>query len=149
MKHYSGRFNPQNPKKYRGNPANIWYRSSWELKFMMKIDVNPDVLEWQSEELIIPYRSPVDNRIHRYFPDFLVKVRAKDGATKILLIEIKPKSQTEPPKPKKGKRKATMIREIQTYAVNQAKFRAADAYCQDKKWTFKVLTERELGITNK
>ena len=55
---YSGYFKPKNPTKYRGNPTNIVYRSLWERKFMVFCDNNPSILQWGSEEIIIPYRAP-------------------------------------------------------------------------------------------
>ena len=94
---YSGRFIPKNPKKYVGDYKNIIYRSTWEAKVMSWLDKNDDIISWASEELIVPYRSPVDNRMHRYFPDFMVKVRTKDGTTKTMMIEVKPKKQTVQP----------------------------------------------------
>ena len=92
---YSGRFIPKNPQKYVGDPKNIIYRSSWECKVMSWLDKNNDILSWASEELIVPYVSPVDGKWHRYFPDFLVKVRTKDGKTKTMMLEVKPKKQTK------------------------------------------------------
>jgi hypothetical protein len=96
---YSGKFTPKNPQKYIGDYNNIVYRSSWECKVMDWLDRNDDVISWASEELIIPYISPHDNRYHRYFPDFLVKVKTRNGQHKTMLIEIKPKKQTIPPEP--------------------------------------------------
>lgn len=111
---------------------------------------NYDVCEeWGSEELIIPYRSEVDGKIHRYFPDFVAKMRQPDGTKKILLLEVKPHSQTLVPVIKKSKRKKTMMNEIATYSVNQSKWAAARAFCEDRGWEFKVLTEYDLGILNK
>ena len=72
MKTYKGYFKPKNPKKYKGDPTNIIYRSSWECKLMIRLDEDPNVISWGSEEIIIPYRSPIDNKIHRYFVDFIV-----------------------------------------------------------------------------
>ena len=95
---YSGKFKPINYKKYKGDPTNIIYRSLWEKKFMLYCDKNENILEWGSEEIIIPYRSPVDNRIHRYFPDFYVKARTKTGKLAKSIIEIKPYAQTQQPK---------------------------------------------------
>lgn len=142
---YSGKFTPKNPQKYIGDHTNIIYRSSWECKVMDWLDRNDDVLSWASEELIIPYKSPVDNRFHRYFPDFLVKVRTKTGQTKTLLIEIKPHKQTEEPqKPKRVTKR--YITEVMTYGVNQAKWKAANEYCLDRGWEFKVMTEHHLGL---
>ncbi len=102
---YSGVFKPQNPKKYRGDFRNIIYRSLWERKFMVFCDSNPNILQWGSEEVVIPYRSPVDGRIHRYFVDFNIKIRTKSGEIKKYLIEIKPKKQTVPPPESKKKTK--------------------------------------------
>jgi hypothetical protein len=87
---YKGFFKPSNPAKYRGDPSNIVYRSSWELKFMKYLDAHKDVLEWSSEEFAIPYRSPLDNQIHRYFPDFKLKKRNPEGVIETLVVEIKP-----------------------------------------------------------
>lgn len=141
MATYKGFFKPKNPGKYKGNPTNIVYRSGWELKFMIYLDNHPEVISWSSEEIIVPYRSPVDNRVHRYFPDFLVK--KKDGKT--LLVEIKPRAQTKPPEIQ-NKKSRRYITEVMTWGVNQAKWKAAEEYCADRKWQFLVLTENELGI---
>ena len=142
---YSGRFTPKNPQKYVGNHRNIIYRSSWEAKVMTWLDKSPDIISWASEELIIPYISPVDGKAHRYFPDFLVKVRNKQGSLNTLLIEVKPKRQaTEPVK--KSRITKQYIREVVTYSVNQAKWKAANEYCLDRGWEFKILTEQDLGL---
>jgi hypothetical protein len=145
MKTLKGKFKPKNPSKYKGDPSNIIYRSSWELKFMIYLDDHPDVLQWASEELVIPYRSPVDGKVHRYFPDFTVRKKTLEGITETLLIEIKPFAQTKEPVKKKTINKA-YINEVMTWGVNQAKWKAADEYCKDRKWRFLVMTEKELGI---
>jgi hypothetical protein len=142
---YSGLFKPKNPQKYIGDYTNIVYRSSWECKVMTWLDNNHDIISWASEELIIPYKSPVDNRWHRYFPDFVVKVRTKDGKLKTMILEIKPKKQTLPPEPRKRVTKQ-YINEVATYGVNQSKWKAATEYCADRGWEFRVLTEEHLGI---
>jgi len=142
---YSGRFTPKNPKKYMGDPNNIIYRSSWECKMMSWLDLNDDILCWASEELIIPYKSPVDGRFHRYFPDFLVKVKTRDGTVKTMLIEVKPKKQTQQPEVKKRVTKQ-FIEEVKTWGVNQAKWKAATEYCLDRGWEFKLITEDHLGL---
>lgn len=142
---YSGRFLPKNPQKYRGNPANIIYRSTWECRVMNWLDQNESILEWGSEEIVIPYRSPVDNKIHRYFPDFYVKVKQKDDTIKVMILEIKPEKQTRPPQ--KGKKVTKKyITEVVTWGVNEAKWKAATEFCLDRGWQFKVLTEKDLGI---
>jgi len=142
---YKGVFKPKNPSKYLGNSSNIIYRSLWELKLMMYLDNHKDVLNWASEEIAVPYRSPVDRRIHRYFVDFYVK-RNIQGKIKESLIEIKPKRQTQPPKTSKSKPTPRLINEIKTWSVNQAKWKAAEEFCKDKGWNFLIMTEDELNI---
>jgi hypothetical protein len=143
---YKGKYKPRCPKKYKGNPTNIIYRSSWELKFMRYCDSNQNILEWGSEEFCLPYKSPLDNRIHRYFPDFYIKVRESTGIIKKMIIEVKPKRQCmEPKKPKRKTR--GYIYEVREYVKNQAKWKAAEEYCIDRGFEFKILTEDELGIT--
>ena len=112
---------------------------------MVYCDTNENILEWGSEELALPYRSPIDNRIHRYFPDFYIKVKESNGSIKKYLIEIKPKKQTVEPIPQKRKTKG-YIYEVYEYAKNQAKWKAAEEFCKDRQWQFKVLTEDDLGI---
>ncbi len=145
MKTYQGKFKPKNPSKYKGDPTNIIYRSSWEAKFMKYLDEHPDVLLWASEELVVPYRSPVDGKLHRYFPDFLVRKKNAQGIVETLMVEIKPASQTIEPTKKKTINKQ-YINEVMTWGVNQAKWKAAKEYCDDRKWRFLVLTEKELNI---
>lgn len=140
---YKGKYQPKNTKKYVGNPSNIIYRSLWERKFMIYCDTNENILEWGSEELVIPYRSPVDGKIHRYFPDFYIKVKEPDGNIKKYLIEIKPHKQTMPPKKPQRQTKG-YIYEAYEYAKNQSKWEAAKEYCKDRQWEFKVITEKQL-----
>ena len=141
---YRGRYIPSKPKKYKGDSSNIIYRSLWERKFMVYCDRNDSILEWGSEEIIIPYRSPLDGRIHRYFPDFYVKVKQKDGSVKKMLIEVKPKAQCISPKQPKRKT-PRFVQEVRTWGVNKAKWEAAIEYCNDRKMEFKILTEDHLG----
>lgn len=141
---YHGKFAPKHPEKYKGNPSNIVYRSSWEQRVMRHLDLHPQVEWWASEELHIKYHSPVDNRIHRYFPDFIVKVRKADGSTATYILEVKPSCQTILRTPKRNTRK--FLNEVKTYAINQAKWKAADEFCQDHGWVFKIITENELGL---
>jgi len=142
---YKGKYKPSFPEKYRGNITSVIYRSLWELKFMKYCDLNENILEWQSEEKAIPYRSPIDGKIHRYFPDFLIKVKEPDGSIKKYMIEIKPQKQTTPPpKPKRQTKK--YLYEAYEYAKNQSKWEAAREWCADRGYEFKVLTENELGI---
>lgn len=143
---YKGKYRVLNPQKYRGDFKEVIYRSSWELKFMKWCDTNRSVIEWGSETMIIPYKSPVDNKIHRYFVDFYIKVRNQDGIITKYLIEIKPERFTRPPEvPKRQTKK--FIEEVFQYGVNQAKWKSANQYCQDRGMKFMVLTEKDLGIT--
>ena len=142
---YKGKYYPSFPRKYKGDPTNIVYRSLWERKFMVYCDKNQNILEWASEEIAIPYRSPIDNRVHRYFPDFYMKVKETNGRIKNYVIEVKPAKQTKPPKKPKRQTKG-YIREAFEYARNQAKWKAAREYCADRMWEFKVITEKELDL---
>jgi hypothetical protein len=140
---YKGKYQPSFPKKYKGDPTNIVYRSLWERTFMKYCDTNENILEWFSEEIAVPYRSPIDNKIHRYFPDFYIKVKESNGSIKKYIIEIKPKKQTVEPIPQKRKTKG-YIYEVYEYAKNQAKWKAAEEWCADRGYEFKVLTEDDL-----
>ena len=139
------RYKPSNPQKYNGNPNNIICRSSWERKFCQWADKKESVISWASEEINIPYVSPKDNRVHKYYPDFLIKVKESSNRIKTYVVEVKPKKQTLPPKKRKRIPKS-YIYECQTYAVNQAKWRAASEFCKDNRIEFKIITEDELGI---
>jgi hypothetical protein len=118
---------------------------------MVYLDNNPSVLKWGSEEIIIPYVSPVDNRVHRYFPDFYMKYRNSKGMIVEELIEVKPFSQCSPPNPKKkltktGRTSKRYLKEVQTYMVNEAKWTQAMSYCKDRKWKWRILTEKDINI---
>jgi len=143
---YKGKYRINNPRKYKGLINDVIYRSSWELKFMKWCDNNPSVLEWGSETMIIPYRSPIDNKLHRYFVDFYIKVKDKDGQTTKYLIEIKPERFTQPP-PIPQRKTKNFIEEVFQYGTNQAKWKAANSYCEDRGWKFIILTEKDLGIS--
>ena len=142
---YKGKFRPKNNKKYMGDYREVIYRSSWELKFMQYCDTNKSIVKWSSEEIVIPYRSPVDNRVHRYFPDFYVKYRDVKGNYQEKVIEIKPAKQVKEPKVQKRRTKR-YVSEVFTYATNKAKWEAAEDFCKDRRWQFQILTEKELGV---
>ena len=142
---YQGKFIPKNPSKYKGDISNIIYRSGYELKFMNWCDLNSDVLEWGSEEVVIPYRSPLDNRVHRYFVDFLVKVKQTDNTYKMILVEVKPYRFTQEPKIPKRRTKR-FINEVKQWGVNLAKWESATEFCIDRGWEFKLITEKELRL---
>jgi len=142
-KYKQGVFKPTKPEKYRGDVKNIIYRSGWEKRVMDWLDTDDRVLQWSSEEVVVPYVSPLDNRRHRYFVDFLAELLQPDGTKKTWLLEVKPKAQTiEPQKPKR--RTKRFIQEVVTYGINQAKWAAATEFAADKGWEFKLITEAEL-----
>ena len=138
------KFIPIFPEKYTGDPTNIIMRSSWETRFASWCDKNPSVLKWSSEETIIPYKCPTDNRIHRYFVDF--KITVTTGRT--YLVEVKPKTQTQPPI-YPGKRTQRYLQESLAFIKNQAKWEAASEFAKDRGWEFKIITEHELGLAPK
>ena len=140
---YSGRFKPKNYKKYKGDPTKVFYRSLWERRFMVYCDNNPNILEWGSEEIIIPYKSPLDKKVHRYFPDFFVKYKNSSGKIIREIIEVKPKRHLSQPKEPKRKTKR-YLGEVNTYIINPAKFKAAEEFCKDRKLGFRILTEEHL-----
>ena len=131
---YSGKYRPINPKKYRGNPTRVIYRSLWERKFMVFCDNNPSIMEWGSE-----------GKVRRYFPDFYIKVREKSGQIAKYVIEVKPKKQTKPPYDK-DKRTAAYRRAALTFAKNRAKWDAAQDFCEDRQMKFLILTEDHLAV---
>lgn len=146
IKYHQGKYRPKNPKKYLGDITEVVYRSSWELKFFIWCDKTDSVLGWASEELAIPYISPVDRKIHRYFPDVKIIVKDKNDILTTHLIEIKPKSQTKPPK-RPAKQTKKYVLEVFQYGVNEAKWKAAGEFCLDRGWKFVILTEDDLGIS--
>lgn len=143
---YSGKYTVKNPKKYNGNHNEVYFRSLWELTYMKWCDGNDDVLRWGSEEVVIPYVSPLDGKGHRYFPDFYVKTKNNDE----FIIEVKPKNQCGPPKglsesqKKNKKSRKRHIRNMITWAINEAKWTAATKFCKKRKWKFMILTEDTL-----
>ena len=135
------KFSPVFPEKYVGDPTNIIMRSSWETQFANWCDKNPSIIKWSSEETIVPYRCPTDNKIHRYFVDF--KITTVNSKT--YLVEVKPKQQTMPPV-YPGKQTQKYLTESVTFIKNQAKWKAATEFAKDRGWEFKIITEYELGL---
>jgi len=119
-KTYKGKYLPKNPKKYNGNPSGIIYRSMWERKFMLYCDRTDAILKWSSEEVIIPYVSPLDGRVHRYFPDFYIKMIDRNGRVREKIIEVKPHAQCSKPKVPKRKTKS-YVNAVKTWTINEAK----------------------------
>lgn len=142
-KFIQGVFLPINPNKYIGNEKPV-YRSGYELRFFRWCDNNPNVLEWASEAVIIPYTSPVDGKVHRYYTDGVIALKESTGIIKYI-IEVKPLKQVLPPVAGR-RRKSTMLYENTQYAVNTAKWDAAKKWCDSRGYKFQILTEKELGI---
>lgn len=144
---HKGIFRPKFPEKYRGDVNNIVFRSLWERSCMKYFDRNPHVLKWSSEEVVIPYISPIDNKTHRYFVDFFIKIINSKDEIEEIIIEVKPFKQTLPPKENKKthwKSKQKFLKEQKTFLVNQAKWQTAEIYAQKKGWKFMILTEKEI-----
>jgi|TARA_R110000803_G_scaffold183994_2_gene246298 hypothetical protein len=147
---YKGRFRPKHPDKYKGDSTKIIYRSLWELKVFKYMDDHSDVIWWQSEEVVVPYRSPIDSRIHRYFPDVVVHKRDGQGNPQTIMIEIKPAAQCRPPDPKNKNKTKTgrvsrrYLNEVKTWGVNEAKWKAAKNFCADRGWHFTIMTEHHI-----
>jgi hypothetical protein len=138
-----GVFRAQNIKKYKGKFP-IIYRSSLELKVMRWFDNNPNIVTWGSESVIIPYISPLDGRMHRYFVDFVAELKQKDNSIKKLILEIKPYKQTIKPEPSNRKKAKTIIYENTEWIRNQAKWQAAEAWSKSKGYQFLILTEKDI-----
>jgi hypothetical protein len=138
--YHKRKYIPVFPEKYIGDASNIIMRSSWETRFAIWCDKNPQIIKWSSEETIVPYVSPVDGKPHRYFVDFKIQT----ANNKTFLVEIKPSKQTIPPE---GKRKTKRyLEESTTYLVNQAKWEYAKRFAKARNWEFIVITEHELGL---
>jgi len=140
-KYHQGIFTPKNPEKYIGNVNKIFYRSSWERSVFYRMDQDPGIIKWASEEFGVPYLSPVDYRTHIYYPDlYLENIHGEK-----FVLEIKPDIQTRPPA-KRSRNTKRYITEVKTFAINTSKWNAAEKFCKERGWQFKVVTEKELGI---
>lgn len=139
---YKSKYKPKNPHKYVGNPDNIICRSLWERTFCKYLDENMNVIRWSSEELQIPYISPMDNRPHMYYPDFLFEVK-KNSSVETLVVEIKPDKQTKEPV-RGNKSSKTFLTESLQYQINKSKWDSAKQFCSKQGWKFMVLTENNI-----
>ena len=142
---YKGKYIPINRKKYVGNSSQVIYRSLWERKLMVYCDRNEKVIEWGSEEVIVPYRSPREGKMHRYFPDFYMKVKQTNGTYKKFIIEVKPKAQCKEPIKSPKRKTKRWYNEVKTWGINQAKWKSAIDYCENRGMEFKILTEDHLN----
>ncbi len=149
MKYYQGYYKPKSPQKYKGDPTNVIYRSGLEFRLMKFLDENDNIIKWASEEFFIPYRSPIDGKVHRYFPDFWVRKRGIKGIIEEVLIEVKPSSQCRPPNVNKkltpkGRISKRYLTEVKNWGINSSKWEAAEQFCKKKGWRFIIMTEKDL-----
>lgn len=135
-----GAYTPRNPHKYVGDITKIRYMSSYELETHKFFDGNERVLRWSSEEIAIPYIKPTDGRVHKYYPDYWVEYINRDGEIVQEVIEVKPAAQTKTPR----KNHKHALYEQLTYAVNVAKWQAAQAFCNKHGWKFRIITEHSI-----
>jgi len=142
---YKGFYKIKNIEKYKGDPQNIVYRSLWERKFMYFCDNNKNILNWSSEEIIVPYYS-IDGKIHRYYVDFWIKIKTKTGIEEYL-IEIKPLKQCLKPNIKNKENPSKKeLNELKKWNINKLKWSHAKKFAEQKNWKFKILTEKHLNI---
>ena len=141
-----GKFSPQNPEKYKGDPTEIIYRSSWERIFMNYCDKNDKIKKWQSEEKALWYYDPVTKKKRRYFPDFIIYYERKDGIMVTEMIEVKPQKQIDGPPPNPKRKTQAWMKSVQTYITNRAKWEAATKICEDRGWNFRLISEKHLGL---
>lgn len=139
-----GIFSPKNPNKFVGDLKRINYKSSWEHKFMIWCDENPSVIKWGSETFPIPYYSNADQKHRRYYIDFIIEIKKKEGNIETWLVEIKPSSQTI--KPRKSRNEKKYMKECYDFQVNQDKWKAATEFANKNNLKFIIITEKDLGI---
>ncbi len=137
-KYSQDEFVPKNPEKLVGN-ARPFYRSSWELTVMTLLDQHPNVINWASESVSIPYINPLTGKRSMYIPDFLIVYQDKLGKRRAELVEVKPKKEAIAENARSKKDKAALL-------VNTAKWAAAMQWCKKNGFTFRILTEDDLYI---
>ena len=141
-----GIFRPRHPEKCRSNSC--VYRSGLELHYMRYLDSNPNIISWGSEDVVIPYIKPTDNKLHRYYVDFSLTIKDKNGVLHKFIIELKPEKQCKPPTNHGNKKKSTMFYEQVTYATNQCKWDAADQWAKKNGYKFQIMTEKQVKQLN-
>lgn len=141
-----GEYTVINKEKYRGNLSTVRYLSSWELVCLKFFDSNPNILEWNSEDVVIQYYSQADQKKRRYMVDFYIKYRNAKGEIITEILEVKPKKETVKPVAKRGKKKSTYLRECYTYQVNIDKWTAATAWAKARGMTFRLITEDHIFV---
>jgi hypothetical protein len=143
-KFHQGFYVPKNIQKYVGKIDNIIYRSGLELKFFRFCDNNPNVVEWGSEEIAVPYFDTLQRKQRKYFIDAYVKIQEGDIIKKYL-VEVKPWKQTQEPKAGKGKKKANLLYEQVAFQNIQDKIKFAKEFAKKHNMDFIIITEKELN----
>ena len=136
-----GYYTPRHPEKYVGNVNKIVYRSSWEQKLNIFLDNNPNILLWSSEPFAIPYLKPTTQQIHKYYPDYWIKYRNKKGEIVQEVIEVKPSKQKTRSRSRNPKQR---LYEDLVFAINTAKWQAAQQWCKKRGLKFRIVDEMEL-----
>lgn len=139
-----GKYTLRNPEKYIGDPNKVRYMSSWELQTHEFLDNNPHILRWSSEGFCIPYIKPTDQKIHKYYPDYYIEYRSSNGQLVREVLEVKPLAQTKRPRQRKTQSTQSRLYEQLTYAVNMAKWEAAEAFCKKHNLIFRKVTEKQI-----
>lgn len=132
-----GKFIPKHPEKYVGDADKIFFRSLWETKVMQWMDTRSSITKWGSEEISIPYVSPLDGKVHRYFPDFFIEYVNTEGKVIREILEVKPLHESDSKYAKSDRSKNAL-------KVNESKWRAATRYCEERGMSFRVLTEKSI-----
>lgn len=141
-----GVFSPKNRGKFLNAEGLAVYRSKLEMQFMQICDSNPNIVEWSSEKVIIPYFNSVKQGNARYFIDFYIKT--SDGRK--FLIEVKPDRQMKSAingvknTLRKGVKRSTLLYESAMAQMNRDKWEAAKEWAKKKGMNFIVVTEKTL-----
>lgn len=135
----------KNRDRYRGQNKIIEFKSSMELSFVRYLDAHPHIHWWNYEETIIPYKNPIDHRMHKYFPDFRMNYTTARGTVQEAIVEIKPLYELAE-KPALSEKNPMKVNEaiVAEHAINRAKWSACRTYCERNNIKFIFLTEKEL-----
>ena len=106
---------------------------------MTLLDQHPNVINWASESVSIPYINPLTGKRSVYIPDFLIVYQDKHGRKRAELVEVKPAKEAIAENARSKRDKAALM-------INTAKWAAAMQWCKKNGFTFRILTENELYI---
>lgn len=97
----------------------VWFESFLERDFIYWLEFEPSVITFAEQPFTLEY--PHLGKTRRYTPDFHVRYAPKRD----VLVECKPTAFVETEE-------------------NQLKFRAAEAWCAEQGWSFRVVTEADV-----